>query len=237
MVARETSLLEEITRVFSAAGIRADPARIDQVTAFAGILLDEALPAGFIGPHEADRLVGRHLVESAALAVHLADGLVIDVGSGAGLPGLVLACLGREVVLIESLEKRATFLGSAIGQLGMDRVSVRNVRAEDAGRSDLRASAGSVVARALAAPPVALELCLPLARVGGRVLLATTPEAVEDVAVAKAAEVLGGGPPAWATLSVPGADPPRCVMIVDKVHQTPDRFPRRAGVPKRRPLG
>ncbi len=238
MVARETSLSLEISAALDAAGIGADDASTQRVAGFARIILDEAIPRGFVGPKEADRLIPRHIVESAALSVFLqADERLVDVGSGAGLPGLVLACLGWEIVLIEVTEKRVAFLEECVARLGLDRVSVRSARAEDAGHSDLRASADAVVARALAAPPVALELCLPLVREGGRVLIATTPAAGQGSDLGAVADQLGGAPPRWEDLSVPGADPPRCVMIVDKVHQTPDRFPRRAGVPKRRPLG
>src|SRR3712207_2884243 len=110
MVTRETPLSEEIARSFGQAGIHASDEALARVAAYAQVLLDEALPLGFIGPQEADRLVPRHITESAALSLFLAPGeRVIDVGSGAGLPGLVVACLRWEMVLVESLEKRATF--------------------------------------------------------------------------------------------------------------------------------
>lgn len=233
MVARETSIAEALAN----AGAATDRLALDRLSAYTQLLLEKALPLGFIGPHEGDRLVSRHIAESAALVPFLpSGGRVVDVGSGAGLPGLVLACLGWSIDMIETNEKRAAFLEDAVGRLGVD-ARVHNARAEDIGHTDLRGSADAAVARALAPPPVALELCLPLVRLEGRVLLLTTPDATKGTDLGAVAEQLGGGDQEWRELAVPGADPPRCVMIVKKFRPTPDRFPRRAGVPKRRPLG
>ncbi len=243
-------LREQLRRGLIGAGLATDPQAIARLEAYTGILLQEAIPQGFLGPREADRVLPRHVLESAALAPLLPDSDVppgaghgsadrapiVDIGSGAGLPGLVLACLGWRVTLVESLEKRATFLRDVIRRLDV-RADVRHARAEDAGRSDLRESARAVLARALAEPAVALELCLPFARVGGTVLIPATHDPTSDERLHRVAEALGGAPPRWKELSVPGADPQRCVMIVDKSHPTAERYPRRPGVPKRRPLG
>ena len=237
MVARETYALEEVSEALAAADVPATQEALERLTAYTGILLQEAIPLGFVGPQEADRLLTRHIVESAVLSHFIEPGdRVVDVGSGAGLPGLVLACLGWRVDLVEVTEKRAAFLDSAIQRLGVDG-HVHNVRAEDAGRSELRESADVVLARALAAPGVALELCVPLARVGGRVLIPATEDPSREAALVRVASQLGGGSPIWEELPVPGVDPPRYVMMVDKVRPTTDAFPRRPGVPKRRPLG
>lgn len=233
MVARETSLSDSL----SAAGVPAPPGAVDKLSILSDLLLTEAVPEGYIGPHEASRLLPRHIVESACLSRFLeADEELIDVGSGAGLPGLVLACLGWPLLLIEAMEKRAAFLERAITLLRVH-ASVRVGRAEHVGRSDLRESADVVVARALAEPAVALELCSPLVRTGGRVLLPASPRPERATALAEVAQELMCGPPEWKDLAVPGADSTRYVMIVKKFGPTPGRFPRRPGVPKRRPLG
>jgi 16S rRNA (guanine(527)-N(7))-methyltransferase RsmG len=299
MVTRETSLSQGLAAI----GITASDLAIRRLALLADLLENDAVDLGFLGPNEGRRVISRHLLESAALLPHIPEGPVIDVGSGAGLPGLVLAALGRTVVLIESQLKRVAFLQRASVELGAD-AQVRHGRAEEQGRGDLRDSADTVVARALAAPAVALELCMPFVRPGGRLLLPTTPAPesgstigtregappddesdpaqptpgpadaatptrhadtrVSDPVVyergvdpdraaalpgcdagapvvasgiAEVAELLGGGAVRWEELSVPGADGPRWVMMVDKRYPTPDRFPRRPGVPKRRPLG
>lgn len=245
MVARETSPSspsagtpgEALRAGLAALGLDVPEDAASRLEAYTGILLQEAIPQGFLGPNEADRILERHILESAALAPVLPGRTgVTDVGSGAGLPGIVLGCVGRRVTIIEGLEKRARFLHDVAQRLGVT-VDVRFERAEDAGRGDLRGSADAVVARALAEPAVALELCLPLARVGGLVAIPATRRPEEDERFARVATALGGGAPRWEKLSVPGVDPPRYVMIVDKTRPTAERFPRRSGVPKRRPLG
>src|SRR5688572_23672876 len=160
MVARETSISSAL------AGSRLlpdDPGEseeaIRRLETFAELLRDVAIPRGFLGPAEGGRVVGRHVLESVGLsAVVPPDGLLIDVGSGAGLPGVVLAVLrSSPVVLIEAQARRAAFLREVSAAIGTT-YDVVHARAEDAARSDLRETAATVVARALAEPAVALEL-------------------------------------------------------------------------------
>lgn len=184
-------------------------------------------------------LVSRHedaaaLVEdSLALLPHL-DGVrtLVDVGSGGGMPGipLKLACPEIELTLLEADHRKAAFLVHITAALGIDAAVVAD-RAEVAGHGVLRESFDAACARALAAPAVACELCLPLVRVGGRFLALTTlPETGWDVTAQ-----LGGGAaqiiPAPSGLRERGA-----VAVVPKVAPTPAAYPRRPGVPARRPL-
>lgn len=206
----------------------------------AGILRDRAIPLGYIGPREANALLERHILESAALDPHLADGPWVDVGSGAGLPGLVLAALRPAVrgLLVEAETKRCRFLREVADELEMPWVEVANERAETLGRGAEREQAQTALARALAPPPVALEFLLPLVAVGGRAVLAAGPSANEALADSRAAATaLGGGPPELVELEVPGLGAARWAMIVKKVTSCPERYPRRVGVPARRPLG
>ncbi len=112
-------------------------------------------------------------------------------------------------------------------------------RAEDvARRAEHRERYGTAVARALAPPPIALEYLLPLVRVGGRALIAAGPGVSDDVGRAsEAGRLLGGGRPELMGLEVPGLDAERWAMIVEKEEACPERYPRRVGVPARRPLG
>src|SRR5688572_27047490 len=104
MVARETSVAEAL----AVSGIAAGEDVIGRLEAFADILRTRATDEGFIGPNEAPRILSRHVFESIALWPHLkARGRIADVGSGAGLPGIVLACLGADVALIEAQARRA----------------------------------------------------------------------------------------------------------------------------------
>jgi 16S rRNA (guanine527-N7)-methyltransferase len=171
--------------------------------------------------------------DSLVLLGHLADAhSVVDVGSGGGMPGIPLKIARPDlrVVLVEADRRRAAFLVHAAAELAID-VEVVAERAEAAARGPLRETFDAAVCRALAPMPVVAELCLPFVRVGGRLLAMKTR--VEEAAAAIAA--LGGGP----VQVVPAPSDAReegVVVVVPKVAPTPDAYPRRPGVPARRPL-
>lgn len=184
--------------------------------------------------------------EPAALAAHVADaqlslplladetGPLVDVGSGAGFPGipLLLARPDLEGVLLESRAKRCGHLEQAVVETGLsERVRVLNLRAEEHAAGTGRDAAGIAVARALAPPPVALELCLPLVRPGGVCILhaGAVDEAALDEAAAQLAAVVERLVP------VPGFDA-RTQVVVRKTGPTPTGFPRRVGLAAREPI-
>ena len=179
------------------------------------------------------------LVEDCLVLVdHLGDARrLVDVGSGGGLPGLALkiARPELEVTLIEADGTKSAFLVHACAQLGLQGVEVVNRRAEEAGHDPrLREAFDLAVARALAPLPTLVELCLPFVRVGGR-LLAQKTEAEDVAGSAGAIEIMGGGP----TVVVGAPSPARqsgTIAIVYKTRPTPAGYPRRAGLPARKPL-
>ena len=148
------------------------------------------------------------------------DGRIVDVGSGGGSPGIPLAAAfpEREVTLLEAQERKVGFLERVAGEF--PNVHVLRGRAEQATQRYEVA-----VARALAEPAVATEWCLPLVEVGGAVVLFVGPS-VELERVARVSEKVGGGRPEL----VDG------LAVVPKVQRTPDGFPRRPGMAKKRPL-
>lgn len=176
--------------------------------------------------------------DSLVLLDHLGEAnTVVDVGSGGGLPGLPLKIMrpGLRLTLVESDQAKAAFLVTACATLGLEGVEVVPRRAEEVGHDQrYRETFDVAVARALAPMPVLVELCLPLVRVGGRLLAQKTER--EDVEPAtNAIEKLGG------KLSRVVAAPSEArrggtVVIIDKVSPTLPTYPRRAGVPARKPL-
>jgi 16S rRNA (guanine527-N7)-methyltransferase len=171
-------------------------------------------------PDEAWRV---HVEQSLAAlpVVRELGGPIVDVGSGGGAPGvpLAMALPGREVTLLEANGRKAAFLE----QIASELPNVRVVR----GRSEEQEleSFGVAVAKALAPPPVAAELCLPLVCVGGAVVLFAGASA-DVAAVAVVAAQVGGGPPE----AHPG------LLVVPKAAPTPPGFPRRPGMARKRPL-
>ena len=176
--------------------------------------------------------------DSLVLLEHLGDAhRVVDVGSGGGLPGLPLKLARPDLsmTLIEADQSKAAFLVQACARLGLQDVEVLANRAEELGHDPrLRESFDLAVARALAPTRVLVELCLPLVRVGGR-LLAQKTDKEEAAAAERAIGLLGGSLEAI----VPAPSSARrsgTVMIVSKVKPTPATYPRRPGVPARKPL-
>jgi 16S rRNA (guanine527-N7)-methyltransferase len=179
------------------------------------------------------------LIEDCLVLVnYLGDArTVVDVGSGAGLPGLPLkiARPELELTLIESDQDKAAFLVHACATLGLAGVEVVARRAEEAGHDPrYREAFDAAVARALAPLPVLAELCLPLVRVGGR-LLAQKTESENPGAADHAIELMGGS---WRAIhpSPSAARSAGTVVVIDKVRSTPIAYPRRPGVPARKPL-
>ncbi len=178
------------------------------------------------------------VADSLVLLEHLGEASkVVDVGSGGGLPGLPLKIARPQLILtlVEADQAKAAFLVRACANLGLAGVDVLARRAEDVGRDPLYREAFDVaVARALAPMPVLVELCLPLVRVGGRLLAQKT--ASEDVdGAARAIDAMGGVLQA-VTAAPSEARRAGTVVIVEKVRPTPPAYPRRSGVPARKPL-
>ena len=175
----------------------------------------------------------RHADEARRLLDELdaANGLrLVDIGSGAGIPGLVIAILRPDlrVTLVEADRRRAGFLLHAAALCSCSGVEVVAARAESVGRDPAhREGYDLAVSRAAAPAPVLCELALPLLRVGGRLVTLVGDAASDAEAAAFAAIACGGEQP---VALAPG------ILSVRKAVPTPERFPRRPGVPGRRPL-
>lgn len=194
-------------------------------------VLGDARSLGFLGPGP----IESHL-ESADRFRRAIDhlrcvGSVVDLGSGAGLPGLPLALWRADlgVVLLEVMQKRADFLSTAILRLGLNgRVEVLRERAETAARLEQwRAACDLVVARSFGPPAVTAECAAPFLRVGGFLLVAEPPDPQ---------------PQRWPAISLSelGLEivetPVQGIAVMRQAHRCPERYPRRVGIPAKRPL-
>lgn len=186
--------------------------------------------------------VARHYAESLEayrLAGATAAGAVADVGSGGGFPGLVIAAVapGAAVHLVEARRKRADLLAEMAEALGLGNVTVHGVRAEEAGRGPLRDGADLVIARAVASLPALLEYTAPLAATGGTIAAVKGSRGAAELARAEAAI-------AALTCEHAGTEAMRAaiagrmrVLRFRKLGPTPERYPRRPGMPAKRPIG
>jgi 16S rRNA (guanine527-N7)-methyltransferase len=191
-------------------------------------LLAEPGLTGVRDPAEGRRV---HLDDALAAAELIDEGPVVDVGSGGGSPGIPIAAVRPDlrVDLLEARRRRCSFLESSAADFPNARVVC--ARAEEHARGAGREAYAVAVAQALAPAPVALEWCLPLVRTGGRVVLLAGDVELERAAAAAGA--VGGGRPEVVARS--GSER-RSLLVVPKVAATPERFPRRSGVARKRPL-
>lgn len=157
--------------------------RIDKARQFTAALADEGETRGLIGPQELPRLWTRHILNSA-VAAPLFSGTVADVGSGAGLPGLVLAIARPDVqwILIEPMERRVAWLSEQVTHLGLDNVEIVRSRAEEWARG---AVCDAVTARAVSALRTLVPLTAPLVRDGGELILLKGANAAREIAAAE----------------------------------------------------
>jgi len=186
-------------------------------------------------------IISKHFLDSILLGCYVPKhGSLADVGSGAGFPGIPLKILYPElqITLIDSVGKRVNFLREVIAELGLTGVEAVHGRAEDLGRnSAFRDRFDIVVARAVSRLSVLSEYCLPLVKTGGLFLAAKGPNVEQEVEECTGAlAVLGGRLDRVERTTLPGKNDVRTVVLVIKIMQTPTQYPRKAGVPERKPL-
>lgn len=198
-------------------------------------LMSEAALADVWRGHVLDSLTLLPLIRSAGHT----GGRLVDVGTGGGFPGLVLAIAepSLRVVLMDATRKKTAYLERVSEQLGLE-VEVLHARAEDAGHdASMRESFDVAAGRALGPWPVVLELTLPFCRTGGVLMGQRGADApAEAEAHTRAAALLGGRVTGVERVGAETGLENRHIIVVEKVESTPERYPRKAGIPAKRPL-
>ena len=235
---------EEILAARAAeAGIPLTAEQIGQFSVYNEMLLDWNTRMNLTALTAPEDVAVKHIIDSlTAYDAALFDGArtLIDVGAGAGLPGIPLAVYAPHltVTLLDALNKRVRFLTEVTAAMGLQNVRCIHARAEEAARTaEHRAAYDIAVSRAVARLPVLLEYTLPFVRVGGTLLaLKGRAYAEEQKEARRAAEVLGGGRITARPVHLPGLDDVRAILTVTKERQTPAAYPRGGGAPTRRPI-
>ena len=187
----------------------------------------------------------RHFLDSLSAAAILTSdtlrsGAIIDIGSGAGFPGipLKLAYPSMRVTLVEATAKKTAFLAHICAELDLQDTTVLNGRAETlAHEPDLRERFDAVLARAVADTATLAELTLPFARIGGLVALHKKGDIRAELERAQCAiDTLGGALSEVKPVHIPGLDDDRALVVLQKTRPTPAKYPRRPGIPAKRPL-
>jgi len=234
---------ERLTSGLDALGVGYDQLAIERFEAFHAILDEYNQKMDLTAVLDEDERIDRHDLDSAA---PLAKGLlapsakVIDVGTGAGFPGMPLLILrpDLEMTFLDALNKRILFLQDALNRLGL-KAATLHARAEDAARMpEHREMYDAAVSRAVAGAAVLQELTLPFVKQGGLAIAWKGPGVQEEMTSAKrAAFVLGGTVRGVVPAPVPRRDDwAHCLLITDKTGKTPKTYPRKAGTPNKKPI-
>lgn len=190
-----------------------------------------------------DGIRAKHFVDSLSILRELKDPIpatLADIGTGAGFPGIPLKIVLPELrlTLVESVGKKAEFCHHIVKLLGLEGVEVLTVRAEELGQlQQYRERYDWVVARAVSSMPILAEYLLPLARIGGAMLAQKGESAhAETHAAENAFRILGGSLRKVSLVTLPGVADDRYLVVVDKKAATPVQYPRRTGIPAKKPL-
>lgn len=238
------ALLEEAARV----GFDLDSHALERFAHYLDLILEWNSRAGLTSVTDPDQVQRRHFGEALALLSVLrrvgilgdSGSNLIDIGSGAGLPGLPMCIVDRSLrtTLVESNSRRCRFLNRVVNDLRLSSVTVVCARAEDAGRDPkLRGHFDLAMARAVAPLSVLVEYALPFLRLGGLLVAPKGSRAESEEVDARAAiSALGGSFETSLSLVLPPGVASQRVLLVRREGELDDRYPRRSGIPSKRPL-
>jgi 16S rRNA (guanine527-N7)-methyltransferase len=234
---------ELISQAQSCFGIRLTANQAAALTVYEQELLEWNQKFNLTAIRDAGGIRTKHFLDSMSCALAWKDRpprRLIDVGTGAGFPGLVLKILypGMKLTLVESVGKKASFCKHMVEKLALEEVAVLTLRAEEAGQlPEHRERYDWAAARAVANMPVLAELLLPLVQVGGAILAQKGEGApAEAQSAERAFKLLGGSLRQLIPVALPGVVEERTLVVVDKVAATPSTYPRRPGLPAKKPL-
>ena len=219
-----------LTEGLAALGLSAPETALQDFETYYQLLEERGSVMNLTAIHGEADVARLHFLDCAALlTLHDCRGKrIIDVGTGAGFPGLPMKLLepSIDLTLLDSLEKRVRFLQEVCDAVGLADVECLHARAEE--QPERRETYDLAVSRAVARLDVLCELCLPYVKVGGAFLAMKARGAQEELDEAKRAiEVLGGGKATLLPYSIPGTDTEHCVVRIEKIKPTPAKYPRR----------
>lgn len=216
--------------------------QLEQFNTFYELLIDANKSFNLTAITEMHEVVLKHFIDSIAISKfrNLSDRRVIDIGTGAGFPGIPLAILytNTEFVLVDSLKKRLHFIDDVLSELGIKNVTTIHGRAEDIGKNSIyREQFDICVSRAVASLPVLLELCIPVVKVGGEFISYKSELLQEEIVKAqKAMKVFHTSLKEQFDYSIPDTDFYRVFAIFSKNGKLEMKYPRQAGKPKKSPI-
>lgn len=224
-------------------GIEPSDSILDKLDSFKDIMISWNEKINLTAITEEKEVYIKHFLDSATcLSIgYIKEGMkVIDVGTGAGFPGVPLKILNAdiEMTLLDSLNKRISYLDEVVAKLGLKGVKTVHARAEEAGSSKMfREAYDIVLSRAVASMNVLCEYCIPFTRVGGFFLCQKGPDIEAELDEAKnAIKLLGGKIREVKEYQLPFSDIKHNIIVIEKVSETPTKYPRKPGKPSASPI-
>lgn len=234
---------EEMKKAAIAYGLPLTEKQLAQFTRYYELLIAWNEKMNLTAITEAKDVAIKHMVDSISAydpALFAGPVRVIDVGTGAGFPGLPLKifCPEMQLTLMDSLNKRVNFLQTVVNELGLTDVECVHARAEEGARNKkYREQFDLAVSRAVARLPILCEYCLPFVKKGGHFLALKGRAYAEEVQEAeKAIKVLGGSHAEMREVHLPELEDKRAIIVITKTMPTPRAYPRKAGTPAKNPL-
>jgi 16S rRNA (guanine527-N7)-methyltransferase len=231
-------LLESVEEL----GLSLTARQVEQFARYQSLLLDWNQRMNLTAAKSPQEIQTRHFADSLTCALVTGDlnaQSLIDVGSGAGFPGLPLKILfpQMKLVLLESIAKKGAFLDQVVSMLGLEDVTIIVERAETVGHDAAhRQQYDWAVARAVAHLSPLLEYLLPFCRIGGHALAQKGARALEELSDAQEAVRILGGKVRTQFPVASSAETDAYLIVIEKIRETPEKYPRRAGIPVKRPL-
>ena len=223
-------------------GIELSQSQLEKFDLYKKLLLEWNEKMNLTAITDDEGIAIKHFADSISVLplIENKNASLIDVGTGAGFPGLPLKIAhdGFKVTLLDSLNKRINFLEEVKKELGIINLECIHSRAEDGGRNaDLREKFDYCVSRAVARLSVLSEYCMPFVAVGGYFISLKGPDAAEELAEAqKAISVLGGKVEKVVEITISESDLKHCAVVIKKIKSTPKAYPRKAGTAAKKPI-
>lgn len=232
---------EELLEKASVLGVRFSVEQMEQFYKYMNLLIEWNEKMNLTAIIEPSEIILKHFIDSITILKDIKDGsTVVDIGTGAGFPGIPLSIMNPtlKITLVDSLNKRLIFLQEVIKELNLKNVELIHARAEEFGRNKkYREKFDIATSRAVANLATLSEYLLPLVKINGQAISMKAGNASQEIEEAqKAIKTLGGHINRIDEFYLPQTDIARTIIIIDKIKETPNQYPRKAGTPSKEPI-
>ena len=215
--------------------------QLEQFFAYMNLLIEWNEKMNLTAIVEPNEIILKHFIDSITILKEIDNNSkIIDVGTGAGFPGVPLSIMNPtlKITLADSLNKRLIFLQEVVNQLGLKNIEIIHARAEELGKNKkYRENFDVATSRAVANLSTLSEYLIPLVKVGGKIISMKAGGAQEEIEAAKKAiKILGGKIEGIEEFKLPQTEIERTIILIKKEEHTPNKYPRKAGVPSKEPI-